>query len=109
MGPEEVTFEEYTQDPQRARSKAGFVKIRGACAQAKKDGYNYVWVDTNCIKKTDPMELDEAINSMFRWYREAGVCYAHLADVPDSAVAVDKRGQLTVSSSFDKSRWFTRG
>lgn len=46
---------------------------------------------------------------MFRWYREAGVCYAYLADDPDGAVAVDKRGQLTVSSTFVNSRWFTRG
>lgn len=106
-GAEEVTFEEYTQP--RARSKAGFTKIRGVCAQAKKDDCEYLWIDTNCIKKSDPLELNEAIASMFRWYREAGVCYAYLADVPDSAVAVDKRGQLTVSSTFVNSRWFTRG
>ena len=51
--------------------------------------------DLCCIDKTSSAELSEAINSMYRWYQESGVCYAYLADVPPNA--------------FSKSRWFTRG
>lgn len=82
---------------------------QGRMRPGQKDDCEYLWIDTNCIKKSDPLELNEAIASMFRWYREAGVCYAYLADVPDGAVAVDKRGQLTVSSTFVNSMWFARG
>jgi hypothetical protein len=39
---------------------------------------------SNLIDKTSSAELSEAINSMFRWYQEAEVCYAYLADVPTS-------------------------
>jgi hypothetical protein len=49
-----------------------------------------------CIDKTSTAELSEAINSMFRWYREARVCYAYLTDVQEATQLAD-------------SRWFTRG
>lgn len=42
-------------------------KIRNACKQADVDGYQHVWVDTCCIRKTSNSELSEAINSMFNW------------------------------------------
>ena len=42
------------------------IKLSGCCKQAKDDGYNYVWIDTYCIDKTNSVELQEAINSMFR-------------------------------------------
>jgi hypothetical protein len=45
--------------------------------------------------------LSEAINSMFRWYRNASVCYAYLEDV---------HGPITRDHGpFHASRWFTRG
>ena len=59
----------------------GFVKIKYACEQAVKDGYDYVWADTCCINKDSSAELSEAINSMYRWYQRAAVCYAFLSDV----------------------------
>lgn len=49
-----------------------------------------------CIDKMNLVELSEAINSMFRWYHEAAVCYAYLTDVKDI-------------SQLSTSRWFTRG
>lgn len=64
------------------RAKQGIEKILNCCNVAMKDGYNYIWIDTCCIDKSSSAELSEAINSMFRWYREAGVCYAYLDDVP---------------------------
>ena len=38
-------------------------------------------MDTCCINKEEPGELEKAITSMFRWYSSAKVCYAYLADV----------------------------
>jgi hypothetical protein len=77
-------------------TKAGWRKIRLACQQAKDDGYGYVWCDTCCIDKSSSAELSESINSMFRWYQEAEVCYAFLDDVQDI-------------EELAGARWFTRG
>ncbi|KAK1458722.1 heterokaryon incompatibility protein, partial [Colletotrichum cuscutae] len=62
--------------------KARWNKIKGACALALGDGFGWIWIDTCCIDKSSSSELSEAINSMFRWYREAEICYAYLEDVP---------------------------
>ncbi|KAF2186699.1 HET-domain-containing protein, partial [Zopfia rhizophila CBS 207.26] len=59
--------------------------------------------DRCCIDKSSSAELSEAINSMYRWYNNAKVCYAYLVDVPDDTDARKK------DSAFQKSRWFTRG
>ncbi|KAK3365868.1 heterokaryon incompatibility protein-domain-containing protein [Lasiosphaeria ovina] len=79
------------------------IKLSGCCQQAQDDGYHYVWIDTCCIDKTNSVELQEAINSMFRWYREAQICYAYLADVPAGHDPEDPE------SAFSSSRWFIRG
>ncbi|KAL8310668.1 hypothetical protein RB601_003610 [Gaeumannomyces tritici] len=81
----------------------GSVKFHGCCRQAEKDGIGYAWVDTCCIDKANPVELSEAINSMFRWYKRASVCYAYLSDVPGDEKP-RKQG-----SKFRTSRWFGRG
>lgn len=83
--------------------KSGWVKIQRACAQALKHGYQYLWVDTCCIDKSSSAELQEGINSMFRWYESAAVCFAYLSDV-----ASDCNPEAR-DSAFRKSRWFTRG
>ncbi|KAM0263781.1 hypothetical protein ACHAQJ_001099 [Trichoderma viride] len=79
----------------------GSIKFRGCCQQAKSDDLEYVWIDTCCIDKTNQVELGEAINSMFRWYSRAAVCYAYLSDVPD--------GDNPSTHEFQTSRWFKRG
>ncbi|KAF8878275.1 hypothetical protein CPB84DRAFT_1794272, partial [Gymnopilus junonius] len=71
--------------------------------EALLDGFTYVWVDTCCIDKTSSSELSEAINSMYKWYQEAEVCYAYLVDVSASENAFD------VDSQFRRCKWFTRG
>ena len=78
-------------------------KIRNCCIAAAKRGYRWLWIDSCCIDKTSSSELSEAINSMFRWYKEAEVCLAYLADVPGKCV-LD-----AADSAFRKSRWHTRG
>ncbi|KAL6824568.1 hypothetical protein J3E69DRAFT_381417 [Trichoderma sp. SZMC 28015] len=81
----------------------GSTKLRGCCEQARKDGLEYAWIDTCCIDKTNLVELSEAINSMFRWYNCASVCYAYLSDVPEDDNPSER------GSKFRSSRWFQRG
>ena len=80
----------------------GFAKVAHACAQAKKTGLDWIWIDTCCIDKTSSAELSTSINSMFRWYRDAQVCFAYLDDV-------DALNKDMVEDQILKSRWFTRG
>ena len=56
-----------------------------------------------CIDKSSSSELQEAINSMFRWYAEANVCYLYLQDLNCPAVSDLWR------ENFRASTWFTRG
>jgi hypothetical protein len=86
----------------------GMKKLRGCCEQAKKDGIDYVWIDTCCINKDSSKELEESINSMFRWYRNAVLCYAYLADVPASGTDPETNDQEVIVA-FANSRWFSRG
>ncbi|KAN0084763.1 HET domain containing protein [Elaphomyces granulatus] len=105
---EEVSFKDMIEGT--AKSKSGYDKIRFCGEQARHDGLQYFWIDTCCIDKSSSAELQEAINSMFRWYRDAAKCYVYLADVPRLSLDVDvKFSQLPWESSFRKSRWFTRG
>lgn len=96
---EEVSFQELQDGT--AGNKAGYSKIKQCCQQAAKDGFQYAWVDTCCIDKGSSAELNEAINSMYRWYQAAAVCYVYLADVETDDVSKD--------TSFSTSVWFARG
>jgi len=101
--------------------KRGFAKIKDSARLAKSQGFSYIWIDTCCINKTSSAELSEAINSMFRWYRNAAVCYAFLDDVEwaseyDHRAFVrefshqrDSREGRPIIQSLRQSRWFTRG
>jgi hypothetical protein len=89
--------------PLSVQRKAGYAKIRYACRQAILDSHTYVWIDTCCIDKSSSAELTEAINSMFRWYQDAAICYAYLEDI-----MLKKKVDLTVDS-LCSCKWFTRG
>ena len=105
---EEVTFEDMTNGT--GKDKPGYEKIRFCGEQARQDGLQYFWVDTCCINKANDAELSQAINSMFRWYRNATRCYVYLSDV--SSPAFDTNNECNPrpwESDFRKSRWFTRG
>ena len=97
---EEVTFQDLTNDT--GRDKSGYKKICFCGEQARRDGLRYFWVDTCCIDKANSTELAEAINSMFRWYRNTAKCYVYLSDI--STNDYDR-----VDPFFQKSQWFTRG
>ena len=76
---QEVTFKDLMDGT--GKSKAGYDKIRLCGQQAKRDDLQYFWVDTCCIDKSNNVELQEAINCMFRWYQNATKCYVYLSDV----------------------------
>ncbi|KAK4963353.1 hypothetical protein LTR10_000981 [Elasticomyces elasticus] len=81
-GPDEneASFEDFIVGNWLQRS-LGAKKIQFCAEQAKADGLEHFWVDTCCINKSSSSELQEAINSMFDWYRKAEVCYVYLTDV----------------------------
>ena len=75
---------------------AGYSKLVNFCEKAAEYGCLLAWSDTCCINKESSTELEEAIRSMFKWYRDAHVCIAYLAE----ATSVD---------DLWKDVWFTRG
>jgi hypothetical protein len=105
---EEFSFKDLTGGT--STDKAGYAKIKFCGEQAKHDNLQYFWADTCCIDKSDSVELQEAINSMFRWYQNAAKCYVYLADVscPPSDAKI-KLSPIPWEAEFCKSRWFSRG
>lgn len=104
------------QDVERAKGKKGFAKVQGCCQQAKTEGFEWVWIDSCCINKDSHTELSEAINSMYKWYRQATVCYAYLEDIPKHKSSVrissSRRSSRYLEKGYlgiTKSRWFSRG
>jgi hypothetical protein len=105
---EEVTFKEPTDGI--GKSKVGYEKIRLCGEQASRDRLRYFWIDTCCLDKTNSTELGKAINSMFRWYRDAIKCYVYLPDVSRPQFdGGDRPNQPPWELEFRKSRWFARG
>jgi hypothetical protein len=90
---EEVTL----QDMEKGgyQNMKGWKKIEEYCKQVG-SGHRYVWVDTCCIDKKSSAELQEAINSMFGWYRDSEMCHIFMDDVGDL-------------KEFENSEWFGRG
>jgi hypothetical protein len=97
---EEVTLQDILNGTTEKR--AAYEKLRIFARNATLDGLSYIWIDTCCIDKSSSAELSEAINSMFKWYQRARVCYVYLADVKGDE-------SDTNPSSIRDSRWFTRG
>ncbi|ENH75284.1 Vegetative incompatibility protein HET-E-1 [Fusarium oxysporum f. sp. cubense race 1] len=98
---DEITFQDM-EDLAIARTKNSFSKIEATCRTALDQGIHYVWVDTCCIDKSSSAELSEALNSMFRWYKNAIYCFAFLSDLPAGS-------QFRASNDVRKCHWFTRG
>ncbi|KFA46902.1 hypothetical protein S40293_03628 [Stachybotrys chartarum IBT 40293] len=92
------------------KSKPGYEKIRFCAKQTASDDLQFFWGDTCCIDKSSSAELSEAINFMFRWYRNAAKCYAYLSDVSiGGSVGDAPSSQQTWQTAFRRSRWFARG
>lgn len=92
------------------KTKDGYKKLQFCGEQAASDGLQFFWIDTCCIDKSSSAELQEAINSMFRWYHDAAKCYVYLSDVSTrKRKASDRFSEQSWDSAFRSSRWFTRG
>jgi hypothetical protein len=107
----EVTFADLAGSSSAALEHPAWPKISNAAARAKADGFDWIWVDSCCIDKASSAELSEAINSMFRWYGEAEVCYIFLVDYDGLK---EGKAQARGAGGLDferlaKCRWFTRG
>ncbi|KIO09209.1 hypothetical protein M404DRAFT_102054, partial [Pisolithus tinctorius Marx 270] len=77
-------------------AKEGFKKLQAFCLVAFKRDFLWAWSDTCCIDKDSSAELQEAIGSMFVWYRQSSLTIAYLSDVP-------------ATGSLQNSEWFRRG
>ena len=104
---DEVNFEDLTDGSWG--TKAGYRKLQFCGKQAARDGLQHFWVDTCCIDKSNNAELSEAINSMFRWYRNAAKCYVYLTDVSTNDHDKIDPSLQSWEAAFRSSRWFTRG
>jgi hypothetical protein len=63
------------------------------------------WCNAYSIDKTSSAELSEAINSMYKWYQQADICYAYLSDI----IIADIPDDTQLAGRFKTSKWFTRG
>jgi Heterokaryon incompatibility protein (HET) len=77
-------------------SGPGYQKLCEFCRVARGHGLLFAWSDTCCIDKSSSAEFEEAIRSMFRWYRNAAICIAYLVQTRD----VD---------DLQNDEWFRRG
>jgi hypothetical protein len=95
-GEDEVLFDDIRTKPRRKwKRKQGAPKVIGSARLARRQSFDYIWIDTCCIDKSSSAELSEAINSMFLWYEESAVCYVYLSDV--------------LADGLPSARWFQRG
>ncbi|KAI6006744.1 hypothetical protein EDC04DRAFT_2582882, partial [Pisolithus marmoratus] len=74
----------------------GLGKLQQFCALALRRGFLWAWSDTCCVDKDSSAKLQEAIGSMFSWYRSSSLTLVHLCDVSNTGSLVD-------------SAWFERG
>ncbi|KAK4952455.1 hypothetical protein LTR10_009261 [Elasticomyces elasticus] len=95
----EVTFQDMQDAKGAGPEKPSFGKIRFTCAQALADNLQYAWVDT-----------------LFRWYIDAQVCYALLLDLEIPRYITEDGRSVAVEltqwdqlPTFQSCRWFTRG
>ena len=65
-------------------SRPGLLKILEFCGLCRERSFDWGWVDTCCIDKESSAELSKAINSMYKWYEYANICFVYLADVYDT-------------------------
>lgn len=100
-GQQELDFQDFQEmrGHERDDVKFGDSKIGQVCRIARQHGHGHVWVDTCCIDKSSTADMSEAVNSMYRYYQDAQVCYVYLADATNKL----KR------ESLRDCRWFKRG
>lgn len=70
-GLEEVSFEQFQNGAIGLHNTEGYKKVRKCCEIASSVGFEYIWIDTCCIDKTNLAELTETLDSMFYYYRDS--------------------------------------
>lgn len=105
---DEILFQqiEITNNRTTIMEKKSWGKVVNACRKARQNSppLKHIWIDTCCIDQASSAELSEAVNSMFRWYESAAVCYAYLDDVEGTI-----HGTESLEDSMKRARWFLRG
>ena len=119
-GKDEVSYQDFLAG--RKKDSEGYKKILACCEyvmhhvrdeeseeeeeeeeEGPSSSVDWVWIDTCCIDKSSSAELTESINSMYRWYEKAVICYAYLKDVNGA-----EERNVTLNR-LRKSEWFSRG
>jgi hypothetical protein len=100
--PGSMTEEDFLKRP-------GYSKIINTAREVQDLKLKWVWIDTCCIDKSSSAELQEAINSMYRWYQNAEVCLVYLSDVVRPNTGDTRTASEFASAAFHSSRWTKRG
>jgi hypothetical protein len=100
-GESEPTFQDLKKEENKKQTErhkgARYRKLHEFCKKAKRHGCDLAWSDTCCIDRGSSSELDEAIRSMYKWYRDASICIVHLAQ------------SESLEPGTDIDEWFIRG
>ncbi|KAH8631531.1 hypothetical protein IG631_13214 [Alternaria alternata] len=103
----EILIEDISNQTYKEKEE-GYRKLQFCAERAAQDELQYFWIDTCCIDRWNNNERSKAINSMFRWYKNAARCYVFLSDVSVST-ATEPVERSDWEASFRASAWFTRG
>jgi hypothetical protein len=80
---------------------------------ACRHSFQYIWIDNVYIDKSSKTELSEAINSMYKWYRNAERCYVYLSDFDFDTYDNRPTNGPTFTrehvAKLQNCKWFTRG
>ena len=98
-GVDEPTFQQILKGDEQFLEEplAGIRKLLEFCRIAATDyECSYAWSDTCCIDKQSSSELEEAIRSMYRWYRDSEICVVYL-------------GGSSLLDHLKDDPWFRRG
>lgn len=106
---DEITFQDITNGHSYRESKKGWAKVIKCCQQAVEDALEFVWIDTCCIDKSNSNELQEAINSMFKWYEMSIECYVYISDFSHPGLNAEPQEKQSALQDYMRARWFTRG
>ncbi|EFQ94723.1 hypothetical protein CFE70_001130 [Pyrenophora teres f. teres 0-1] len=86
------------------KHRSGYRKIVKTAKIARNTGRPYFWIDTCCIDKSSSAELQEAINSMFTWYKSSSFCVVYLESVYRQC-----RSGEEFQTALQDSKWARRG
>jgi hypothetical protein len=92
------------------QARIGYEKILKTAKLAKEHELDYFWIDTCCIDKSSSAELQEAINSMYRWYQQSCLCAVYLEDAfPARDQYSGVLFEFNMATMLRGSKWITRG